>query len=47
VTTQITRSSVAAKSVLPGLIHIVDYLALLLVLGYLFFRRLELNRTSD
>jgi len=46
-TTRVTRSSIQSASILPGLIHIVDYVAVLLVLGYLFFRRLELNRTSD
>ncbi len=46
-TSQLTETSLSSKSVLPGFIHLIDYAAVVVVVTYLAFRRLELNRTAD
>jgi hypothetical protein len=46
-TSRLTQGSMSSESALPGFIHLIDYAAVVVVLNYLVFRRLELNRTAD
>jgi len=44
---RLMRSDLAPASVFPAVAHFVDYALVLIVLAYLSFRRLDLNRSSE
>ena len=46
-TDRLTQSGASSISIKPVFIHLVDYAIVMIVLAYLSFRRLELNRVSD
>ncbi|HXV13273.1 MAG TPA: ABC transporter permease [Candidatus Krumholzibacteria bacterium] len=47
ITERVSRSDFDPAPVLPGVIHVIDYILVMVVLACLSFRRLDLNRTSD
>lgn len=44
---RLMRGDLAPSPVLPAVTHFIDYALVLMFLAYLFFRRLDLNRTSE
>ena len=44
---RLMQSDLAPDSLLPAVTHVVDYALVLLFIAYLFFRRLDLNRSSE
>ena len=46
-TARLVQSDLAPDSILPAVVHFVDYSLVLLFIAYLFFRRLDLNRASE
>jgi ABC-type transport system involved in multi-copper enzyme maturation permease subunit len=47
ITERASRSDFDPAPVWPGVIHVVDYILVMVVLACISFRRIDLNRTSD